>query len=268
MGETNTAVQDLTSGKPDSTPAVKEGSTSPAPETITRAEAQKLVSDALADAGRKHKAELEPIIKERDTFKSQAEQAQKAADLATSNLNETQENIASLEEDLKTLSETNPDSAEIVKIKKELRAEKSKLNQEVQKEKDALADLRKTLNSEREQFAGVVSEAQALRLAVDTFEVAEDFEGGDSERLKVLCEDRIEATGKPMSREDVEKLAGKLWSKKTAQPKKVEPALLNDSGVTNGGAEETPQRVRQLFIGNKINSIDYEKRMKALGVKP
>ena len=262
-GETNATVQDSAQVKTDQTSAAKDGSTSQeTPRTYTEAEVRKQVSDALADAGRRHKSELEPILKERDTFKSEAAQARKDAENATSTLNDTKENIESLEKDLETLSETNPDSAEIIKLKKEIRAEKNKLTQDAKAEKEAVAELRKTLEKEREDFAGEVSEARAMKFEVDVFEVAEDFEGGDSARLKALCE----KAGK-MKRSEIEDLAGVLWTKKAAKVEETEPALKRDSGVTNGGSHRTKTMIQSDYASSKINRGQYEKEMSAHGFR-
>jgi vacuolar-type H+-ATPase subunit I/STV1 len=249
----------------DPASAVKPESTSPTPKTYTEADYKKGISDALADAGRRHKSELEPLIKERDTFRTQAEQAKALADEASATLKDTQNEIEQLGDDIKSLAESNPDSAELVKLKKELRAAENQLKRDFKAKEDALKELRGTAEKEREQFASEVSEAQAYRLSQNTLEIAKDFEGGDSEKLKSLCEDRIEATGKQMSKEEITKLAGKLWNKKTGSK---EPDAVIDSGVGNGTVVDTPTSVRTLYATSKINTVEYEKRMRALGREP
>jgi len=141
--------------------------------TYTAEEYLKAVSDERANAGRL-KAQVESLTKERDTFKSQAGEA-------TASLEETAGRIADLEKDLEIAIGDNTDLAEIQKIKKDLRAAKAKFETESKAETEAL-------RQERETWAATVSEVQALKFEVDVFEIAEEYEGADSERLKAVCE--------------------------------------------------------------------------------
>lgn len=231
------------------------------PKTYTEDELVKRVSDSLAEAGRKHKLDIASILKERDTFKSEASQAKKEAENATATLNDTKAGIEALESDLATLSETNPDSADIIKLKKEIRTEKSKLASEARAEKEALAELRKTLEKERDDFAGEISEARTMKFEVDVVEVAKEFEGGDVARLKTLCE----KAGK-LKRSEVEDIAAVLWAKKGA---KAEDAIVlkTDSGVTNGGSTRTRFMIQSDYANSKINLGQYVKEMAAHGFR-
>lgn len=211
-------------------PPPKEGQSSEnkvTPKTYSEADYLKAVSDERTVSGRL-KADLEKVSKERDTFKTEAEQAKAAVEEATSTLEETKGRIAELETDLETAIGDNLDLAEIQKIKRELRAEKTKLSQEAQAEKDSLAELKKTLEKEREEWAGTVAEAQASKFEVDVFEVAEEY-GGDAVKLKAACE-RAEIK----SRDKIQGLAEVFWTKKT-EPKG--PDFISDSGVTNGSKD-------------------------------
>ena len=211
------------------TPLVEPGQTSVdkkvTPKMIPEADYLKAVSDEKTVSGRL-KTQLEVVTKERDTFKKQVEEATAASE-------ETKATIADLETDLEALGEGNLDAAEVITLKKklreEIRAEKAKLAQEVKTEKDALAELKKTATAEREQWANTVSEAQAMKFEADVFEVAEEYEGGNPERLKLLAE----KAGKT-KHEDIQGLADVLWTKK-AKPEGSEPAIIEDSGVTSGG---------------------------------
>jgi len=220
---------------------LEKGQSSDAPKvtpklkTYSEAEHLKAVSDERTVSGRL-KTQLEKATKERDTFKSQVDQLIAGAEKATAANEETKATIAQLEEDLETLGDGNLDAAEVLKIKKELRAEKAKLVQEFKVKEEANALLEKTLEKEREEWAGTVAETQAAKFEVDVFEVAEDYvdEAGKDikpEKLKSLCE----KAGKN-KREEIIELADVLWSKK-AEPTNNEPALIEDSGVTNGGRE-------------------------------
>lgn len=248
-------------------PKGAESNSKETPKHYTESEYKKGIEDAIAQYGdRIKKDKLDPITRERDTFKAQVEQVKKEATAALDTLKETQDEINSLKEDIESLSETNPDSAELIKLKKELRAAELQVKKDYKAKEEALEELKRTTQAEREQWAAVVSEAQAMKLAVDTFEVAEDFEGGDSEKLKSLCEDRIEISGKPMSREDVEKLASRLWNKKSKETEPKEPDILNDSGLTSGGESQTRIKIQQDYVNSKISAVEYQKRMKAIGI--
>jgi len=209
----------------------------PKVKTYSEAEHLKAVSDEKAVSGR-FKTQLEAITKERDTFKSQIAEA-------TANLEDTKGKLAELEEELETLADGNAPVAEIAKIRRRIEATEAQLRKDWQAKQNVLDELTKTAQGEREQFAGTVAEAQAMQFHADVFEVAEEYEGGDSERLTALCETIREATGKPISRESIQRVAGTLWSKKgTAEDN--EPDLLVDSGVTSGGGgfnfkEATPK---------------------------
>jgi len=229
-----------TQEKPQSqdTPLVEPGQSSgekqvtPKKEkTYSETEYLKAVSDERTISGRL-KTQLEAATKERDTFKSQAEEATAATE-------ETKATIAELEADLETLGEDNLDAAEVLKIKKEIRAEKVKLAQEAKAEKEAIAELKKTLEKEREEWAGTVAEAQAAKFEVDVFELAEEYEGNKVyDQLKNICETIVEATGKTMTKEAIQKVADRNWSKKA--PPDEEPAIIEDSGATSGGGGWNP----------------------------
>jgi len=210
-------------------------SNSTIPQTITLEEHRKGIEDAVAQYGDKVKQEkIDPIAKERDTFKAQVEQLRSDAEEATTAREESEKRISELETDLETATESEPDFAEIQKIKKELRTEREKARQEARDEKKANAELKRTLEAEREQWAGTVAEAQAAKFEVDVFEISEEYvdESGKDikpERLKALCEKAGQT-----KREDIQALADVLWAKKG---KEKVPVLEGDSGVTSGGSE-------------------------------
>ena len=205
------------------------------PKTYSEAEYLKAVSDEKTISGRL-KTDLGEAVKERNDFKSQVEQSKAQIEEATITLKETEDRISNLETDIETATEGNADLIDIQKIKKELRDERKKARQEVRTEKEANAELKKTLEGEREQWAGTVAEAQAANFEVDVFEIAEqyvDAAGKDvkSERLKSLCEKAGQK-----KREDIQALADVLWTKKGG---KKEPVLVGDSGVTTGVGTDT-----------------------------
>ncbi len=185
------------------------------PRTFTEEEYRNAISNEKASAGRL-KSQLEVVSKERDTYKTKVDEV-------TALVEETTSQIADLEEDYKLAISDNLDASEINKIKKDLRTEKAKLLAEISAKN-------KALDSEREQWAGMVAEAQAAHFEVDTFEIAEDYEGGDWNRLKALCE-----KANVKKREDIIGLADVLWTKKGKGKDADGKPFIPDSGVTNGG---------------------------------
>ena len=237
-----TEVKDKQEQSQDTPPVAGQPSADKKPtlKTILEADHIKAISDERAISGRL-KSQLEAVTKERDILKTQTEET-------TTAVEETRTKIAELESDLETLSEENASTAEINKIKKRLAETETQLRRDLKAKQDAADAEKEAARTERQEHAGEVSEARALKLVQSVIEVAEEFEDGNAEKLKSLCEDRIEASGKPMSRDDVEKLASKLWNKKI-KPEDKEPALINDSGMTSGGGLDLSKlSARELFV--------------------
>ena len=225
-----------------------------APKTYSEAEHLKAVSDEKTVSGRL-KTQLADITKERDTLKAQAAEA-------TSAVEQTNAKLAELESDLETLTDENASAAEIAKIKKRLVATEEQLKKDFKTKQDALDELKRTTESERETFAATVAEAQAMRFHADVFEVAEEYEGGNSERLTAICDTIRESTGKTMSREGIKKVADTLWTKK-ASAEGNEPAILNDSGVTSGGSGKlTAERIEKMSAEEYANHPETKARYK------
>ena len=203
---------------------------------------EKEMSDQKTIAGRLQK-QVEDLTKERDGLKRESEEAKASVE-------ETKTKLTELEGDLETLTEDNAPAAEIAKMKKRIQATEDQLKKDLKVKQDAADAEKEAARADREQWAGEVNEAREMRLWQNALEVSEDYEGGDKDKLKALCDDRIEVTGKPMSREDVDKLAGRLWSKKSKPEVEEEPSILNDSGVNNGGGgvDLSKLSARELFI--------------------
>ena len=183
----------------------RDESNSQQPKLRTEAEYQKGIADAIAVYGDKIKREkLDVITQERDTYKSQV------ADLQTKTeaLAEIQSELDELKVDYKTATDGNADLEELQEIKTKLRATEKQLKADYKAKQDAADAVKKTMDAEREQFAGDVAEAQAMKFEVDLFEVAEEYADGDSARLKSLCE----LYGKK-TRDEIKKTANILWQK-------------------------------------------------------
>jgi len=219
--------------KPQSqdTPLEKPGQTSAdtksAPKTISEEAFLKAISDERAASGRL-KAQVDNLTKERDTLKNQLTEA-------TTDVEVTKERLTTLESDLETLADENAPAAEIAKMRRRVEATEAQLKKDIRAKQDALDELTRTAQSEREQFAETVAEAQAIRFHADVFEVAEEYGGGKVyDQLKSLCDTIVETTGKTIPKESIQNIAGRHWEKK-GKAEDSEPDLLVDSGVTTGG---------------------------------
>jgi len=232
-------------GNPPAKAATSEEKKVTAPKTFS----EKEMSDQKTIAGRLQK-QVDDLTRERDGFKTQAEQAKRESEEAKASVEETKSRLTELEGDLETLTEDNAPAAEIAKMKKRIQATEDQLKKDLKVKQDAADAEKEAARADREQWAGEVNEAREMRLWQNALEVSEDYESGDKDKLKSLCDDRIEVTGKPMSREDVDKLASRLWTKKTAPVIEEEPNLINDSGLNNGGGgvDLSKLSARELFI--------------------
>ncbi len=228
MGETEEVKKD--SALNDQTSDDKKESTSTTPPTYTKeqgqADIQKAVSDALAEQGRKHKAELEPITQERNTLKTQSEQA-------TTRLEDTNIRIKDLEKDLDDAIGEDADLRDIAKVKQALRTERDQARLDVRAEKDAVAELKKTTEAERLEWAGTVAEAQAFKFDGELARLVDEYDGDTTanfNKLKNACDKAGIKT-----KEGAEAIAELYMAKKTE-----EPNLLDDSGVTTGAGTGIP----------------------------
>ncbi len=230
MGEIAEATKDSAQATDQTSTSEKE-STSSTPVTYTKDTEKKAVSDALAEQGRKHKEVLEPIIQERDTFKSQAEQATKDVKDATDAHEVTKGRIADLEADLEEAIGEDETLLDINKIRKELRTEKEILRQDVKDEKDAVAELRKTTEAERLEWAETVADAQVFKFDGELAKLVDEYEGDVTDnftKLKTTCEKAGIKT-----KEGAEAIAETFLTKKAEVPN-----VVDDSGVTSGGSED------------------------------
>ena len=207
----------------DQTSEGEKESTSKAPPTYTEEDYRKGISDALAEQGRRHKAELEPIKQERDTLKSKVEEA-------TENLESTKTKISDLESDLEQAMSEDADLRDIAEIKKQLRAERDQAKLDVKAERDAAREAKRAAEAERLEWAETVAEAQAFKFDSELIKLVDDYAGDTSAnftKLKAACDKAGIKT-----KDGAEALADILWAKKG-----VEPEILDDSGVTSGGGK-------------------------------
>lgn len=209
----------------------KAESSSKDPITYTEEEHKKAIEDAIAQYGDKVKQEkIDPIISERDTFKTQAEEARKDAKDAADNLEDTRNEITDLKADLEEAIGEDETLLDIKKIRTELREKETKLRQEVRDEKDAVAEIRKTAEAEREEWAGTVAEAKAFKFDGEIAKVVDEYDGDVTANFSKLKTALDKAGVK--TKEGAEAIAETFLTKKG-----VEPEILNDSGITTGGTE-------------------------------
>ena len=231
MGETGTT---QTNSPPATAQASSDavGSTSPetTPITFTKdqvdQEKQKAVRDALAEAGRKHKAEVETAVT-------------KAREIQQATIQEHVERIAQLEADLEQLAGDDADKSEILKLKRELRSEKDTLKTERQ----TLAEQKEAHDKEWTERQAELAAARSENFAVVAWDVADQYDGGDAVKLRAICE-RAGNLTESFARE----MAATLWVKKTDIKKPLVEGT-PDRGGTAGGAN-TWESIRDAYSAN------------------
>lgn len=225
MDEIKEATKD-TAQATDQTSTSGDETTSKTTLTYTEETQRKAVSDALAEQGRVHKAELEPITQERNTLKTQTEQA-------TTRLEDTNIRVKDLEKDLDDAIGEDADLRDIAKIKQALRAERDQARLDVRAEKEAAVEERRLAREEREANAGLVADAQAFKFDGELARLVDEYDGDTTanfNKLKVACDKAGIKT-----KEGAEAIAELSFTKKAE-----EPDLLDESGVTTGVGSGIP----------------------------
>jgi hypothetical protein len=221
--ETTTAQPNSPSEKTQTSEVTKGSTSIETPVTFTKEQVEKSVRDALAEAGRKHKADVEAAV-------TKAQESQKAT------IEEHLSRITELEADLDELAKEDGDKTEILKLKRELRSEK-----------DSLSKDRKTYQTEKEahdkewqEHETEIQEARSERFALVAWDIADEFEGGDAVKLKTICE-----RSKILTEEFAREMAATLWTKKS-EVKKPLVVGTPDPGGTAGGAN-TWESIRDAY---------------------
>jgi len=231
-------------------------SNSPTPKHYTEEEYRKGLEDAIAQYGDRIKREkIDPIVIERDTFKSQVDQLTADVEDAHKAREDSENRIDELESDLATATEDNLDQKEIQAIKKSLREERKKAREEASNGRKANAELKRALEADREKWAGTVAEAQSAKFEVDVFEIAEGYVDAagkpiESSRLKSLCEKAGQ-----MKRSDIQEIADTLWTKRDAAP-----PMVTDSSVTSGNKTGKKPTLEEL---QSVTPAEYDKNIKS-----
>lgn len=202
-------------------PKDDESNSKDTPKNYTEKEYLKGIEDAIAQYGDRIKREkIDPITQERDTFKANADKV---------TIHEAR--IADLEADLEEAIGEDANLLDINKIRKDSRTKRDDLLLEHQTKMDNLAELTKTLESDREEWAGTVVAAQAFKFDGELVKVVDEYDGdvtANFTKLKTACDKAGVKT-----KEGAEAIAETFMAKKV-----IEPDLLSDSGTNNGGTEK------------------------------
>jgi hypothetical protein len=174
------------------------GSTSNSPRTFTEEAAKKMVSDALAEQGRKHKEALKSLEERLKTIEA--------------------------EKETRILEELNdkPDQLSAFQLRKKLK----ELEEFAKNKDEELGRVRSELENERKLTAG----SKRSQLIAET---VQGYEGIDAAKLTALC-DRLNLT----TQEQIAAAAETLGTKKGNGGENHLPPIQADSGVTRGGAED------------------------------
>ena len=209
------------------------------PQTYTQEQLDKIVEATIRERHAKLDKQIDSLTKERDGIKVQLE---KAVSEATAIKEETQGKIAELESDLEEAVKGDADAADVQKLKKALRDEKSQLAKDAKVEKEAIAAEKEALTKEREEWAETVTKAQETVFEQDVIDIAGEYAGDDikksieySDTLKTLCDKAGIKT-----KEGAKEMAEVLW-KKSEEKSKEEP-MVADSGVSKGGGDVTEEK--------------------------
>jgi len=186
--------------------------------TYSREQADKAISDALAKQGREHKANLEKVIKERDTFQKQIQRKE-------NELSDITEERVALQKQIDDLSSDDPDKGDYVKKVRELREKEQTLKDKI-----------RTQEEKEETYGEKINQLEAKEREEMTKEIVKGYENGDYNKLVDLCEIAGATT-----EEQRRKIADTLWTKTTPG---LEPPVLPAkpfSNVTDGGATSDEQ---------------------------
>lgn len=221
MGENDSTKQGTPPVQPGPSSAGASGSTStePPPKTYTESEYQKGISDVLADAGRRHKTELESVAKERDSLKGKIES--KDSELKDIGMERDE-----LKKQIDELSSDDPKKFDLIRRDRELRDRERKLNTDI-------SERELKLKEQESSHAERIQRIENTEREIAIWEIAAEYEGSNPEKLKETC-DKIKIT----DIETIKTIAATFWTKKQAVPATPEPPLIKiDSGVTNGGSD-------------------------------
>ena len=193
-------------------PGAETGKASEEEKLYTQKQADAFVHAAKSEAGR----EAKKLERERDDFKSKLE----AKDGDIEDISQERETLRKQIEDL---SSDDPRKFDLIKMDRQLKDREQKL-------KTSERELKAQIRANEARLA----KAEAFEVDVLCEEIAEDYDDGDSKKLRNLCK----TTG-VKDEEIIRGLADTLWSKKTPQSGGTTPALKTLPGHTAGGGTES-----------------------------
>jgi len=227
MVEPNTAVSDTTQAKSDSlqvtekarltTGQAQNGSdgTPSEPETLTRAEHQRLTNLEMIKQGREHKKALEALTKDKDT-------ATKLADANAKSL----ERLQAEREKLQELIDEDPDKANLAKKMRDLAAREQ-----------TLKDEKMAHDSEWAEHQESLKELAASKVKDMVFDIASEYDDGTSnEHVSVKLQKLVDDLG-ITSEEQIRKVADTFWTKKANPEETEEEALVPPVSMRGGGGK-------------------------------
>uniref|UniRef100_A0A6M3J4Z0 Scaffolding protein n=1 Tax=viral metagenome TaxID=1070528 RepID=A0A6M3J4Z0_9ZZZZ len=229
MDETNVSLKDSAKSSETTTPlsqkdkanlSEKDGH-STTTRTYTQAEHEKEISDAFSKEGMKRKAVEKLLSEERKTKETLVSQlASKDMEIES-----IQSKISNLENEIDEMSRDDPDRQRYVKKYRELLILDEKLKVE-----------RGQIDTEKGAWAEDLKVVKEVKRNTLMGEVAGEYEDGDTERLKEIC-DSLEI---PDNADKIRLIAETLWKKiDTNDKEETKEPPYADSGINKGGSGES-----------------------------
>lgn len=192
----------------------------PSVKTYTQDEVDKMLSERHRGLNK----QIDTLTKERDTLKIEVTKKESA-------IQEHSTKIKALEADIDELNESNPDSADLTKLKRQLRNEIAEREKAIKDKEETLKSEKESHEAEWKEHEAIINEAKLEKFAITAWDVADQYTGGDAVRLKAICEKSGNLT------EDFAKqMAETLWVKKSETKKPLVEGT-PDAGGTQGGKD-------------------------------
>jgi hypothetical protein len=202
----------------------------PSVKTYTQDEVDKLLSERHRGLNK----QIDSLTKERDTLKTEVTKRE-------SEIQEHSTKIKALESDIDELNESSPDSAEMTKLKRQLRNEVAEREKAIKDKESALKAERETHEKEWEEKSERLKKMELEEFSITAWDVADLYTGGDAIKLKTLCERAGNLT------EDFAKqIAETLWTKKSETRKPLVEGT-PDAGGTQGSGNSW-ESIRDAYI--------------------
>lgn len=224
--ETVTAKANSPAEKPQTSPDAAGSTSKETPVTFTKEQVDKSVRDAKAEWFRQSKKDVDEAV-----TKAREEQAV--------SLKEHAARISELEAELDEAVSGDADKSEILKIKRELRSEQTK----IKADRETLTQTQAERDKEWADHQTEIQAARSEAFALIAWDVADEYDGSDAVKLKTICE-----RAKNLTEEFAREMAATLWTKKTEVKKPLVEGT-PDPGGTGGGAN-TWESIRDAYSKN------------------